>query len=76
MNPLVSNKGKFNRIFADSVNINSADGELRIYKSKNKVNQTMNEMTDNPKDLEDSRDNRRNMLSKISEEESKEDKMI
>lgn len=40
LNPLISNKGKFNRIFADSVNINSLDSELRMYKSRSKVNET------------------------------------
>jgi hypothetical protein len=36
VNPLVANKGRFNRIFADSVNINCEEGELRIYKSKSR----------------------------------------
>ena len=40
VNPLLSNKGKFNRIFADSVNINSGESELVIFKGKSKVNQT------------------------------------
>ena len=38
VNPLISNKGKFNRIFADSANINSIESELFVYKTKSKLN--------------------------------------
>jgi hypothetical protein len=67
VNPLLSNKGKFNRIFADSANINSLDSELRMYKSRSKVNEGNTNARVNSCDM--ARGPQAMVLNSISEDE-------